>query len=101
MTLQQIKKIISSTGIQNAYKEFEKMPKLPYILFYYDDTDVEIADDEIYFETDNYIIELYTKKKDLASEKKIENLLKENKIIYHKSETYLKDEKTFIITYEI
>ena len=101
MTLQDIKKIISKMGLPNAYKEFEKMPKLPYILFYYDDTDAEIADNEIYYEIDNYVIELYTKKKDITLEKKFEKIMRENKIIYHKSETFLKDEKIFIITYEI
>ncbi|MNW67893.1 hypothetical protein D3C74_465610 [compost metagenome] len=46
-------------------------------------------------------MELYTTKKDLATEKKVQDKLKELGLPYSKLESWLDDEKLYQILYEI
>ena len=60
-----------------------------------------MADDVVYNKIDNLQIELYTLKKDLVAEKKLEDLLDLNEIAYETAETWIEEEKLFQKIYEI
>ena len=60
-----------------------------------------IADNHNYKEISYFQIELYTTKKDLASEKLVEDKLKEIELPYSKIETWIDSEKLYQVIYEI
>ena len=70
------------------------------IYLFVEDDDL-IADDINYVSVSNFDIELYTDRKDLASEKLIEDKLKELYLPYDKSENWIQSEGVFQILYEI
>ena len=55
----------------------------------------------MYFRTARYQVELYTKRKDPAAEKQVEDTLAESGIAFEKSEAYIQNEKLYQILYEI
>lgn len=94
--------MIDSTGIQNAYFQFEDGRELtpPWICFYYPESDDLYADGENYQLITNLTIELYSPYKDFASEEQIETVLKSHGIPWAKYESYEEDEKLYMISYE-
>ena len=106
MTQSELYTILKATGYPVAYSHFivnEKnpAPKLPYITYLSAYSSNLIADDIVYKEIDNLQIELYTTKKDLAAEKKLEDLLDQNEIAYDSTETWLESEQLFQKIYEM
>ena len=55
----------------------------------------------MYLKRDNYQIELYTEKKDIALEETLEGIFDEHGLVYDKTETYLQSEKLLEVIYEI
>ena len=53
-----------------------------------------------YKRIDNINIELYTNKKDLEAEKKLEDVLNANEIMWDVTETYIDTEKVYQRVYE-
>ena len=58
------------------------------------------ADSKVHFKINDVNIELYTAKKDLVAEAKLEKLLDDNEIPYESSEIYIDSEKLFQKIYE-
>lgn len=102
MTYQNFNEIIASFGLPYAYRFFTKetAKPAPFVVFYYDGRDDVFADNLNYAKLENVVIELYTSTKDFALEKRIEDILTENKIAYSKSEIYIDSEKLYEIIYE-
>lgn len=103
MTTIEIAKMIDTTGIQNAYYQFEDGRELspPWICFYYPESDDLYADSENYQHITNLTIELYSPYKDFDSEKTIENVLKANGLTWAKIESYEEDQQLYVISYEM
>lgn len=59
------------------------------------------ADGIVYQAINELDIELYTDRKDLEAEKKVEAVLREHGFFYEKTETYLESEKMFEVLYEM
>lgn len=101
MTLAELKKLLDTTGYPVAYSHFEKEQKLPFITYLTPSTSNLIADNYAYQKFHNVDIELYTKKKDLAAEQKLESILDKNDLPYDVTEVYIEDEKVYQRVYEI
>ncbi|PEJ48220.1 hypothetical protein CN692_24240 [Bacillus sp. AFS002410] len=101
MNLVELKNILKATGFPVAYYHFDTPPKPPYICYLVDSSSNFHADNEVFHKISNVNIELYTKKKDLDSERIIESLLDENDIPYDSSEVYIDSEKLFQKFYEV
>ncbi len=106
MTLNELMAILKATGFPVAYSHFKKtdktpLPAPPFITFLEFDSDNFHADNKTYLQVKNINIELYTDKKDLEAEQKLENLLDANDIPYETSETYIESERLFQKIYEI
>ncbi|MFS0783523.1 hypothetical protein [Bacillus sp. 1P06AnD] len=106
MTLAELKKILDATGFPVAYSHFtatetKPVPSPPYICYLTPYTSNFKADNRVYKRFDNVQIELYTTKKDLAAEAKLEALLDENECTYDPIETFIESEKLFQRIYEI
>ena len=106
MILSELNTILKATGYPVAYSHFTgttttPLPKPPYITYLNAYSSNFNADNIVYKKIDNLQIELYTNKKDLIAEKKLEDLLDANEIAYETTETWIDTEKLFQKIYEI
>ena len=106
MTQSELYTMLKATGFPVAYSHFKEspntpLPSLPYICYLSAFSSNFKADDKVYKKIDNLQIELYTNKKDLIAEKKLEDLLDANEIAYETTETWIDTEKLFQKIYEI
>ena len=60
-----------------------------------------MADGAVYIKSNRIIVELYTQKKDLAVEKKIEDIFDNAELYYTEENVYLDDEKLFMKIYNL
>lgn len=101
MMLADLKKILDQTGYPVAYSHFSSPPVVPYITYLVAFTSNVFADNQVYKKIDNAQIEIYTNKKDLAAEKKLEDVLDANGIPYDTTETFIESEQLFQRIYEV
>ena len=106
MTLQEINTILKATGYPVAYSHFtattnNPIPTPPYICYLSAYSSNFKADNKVFAKIDNLQIELYTTKKDLIAEKKVEDLLDQNDIAYEATEEWIESEKLFQKIYEV
>lgn len=106
MTLNEIYTILKATGFPVAYSHFTAtnntpLPSPPYITYLSAYSSNFKADNKVYHKIDNLQIELYTSKKDLITEKKLEDILDANEISYESTEVWIDSEKIFQKIYEV
>lgn len=102
MTEKEFYKMLKESNFPAAYHHFEegKSPEPPFLIYLFPSTNNFAADGNIYKSVNQLDIELYTDKKDLKSEKKIEKILKENGIFFQKTESFIETEKLYEVLYE-
>ncbi|MGG0448241.1 hypothetical protein ABEZ87_30020 [Bacillus mycoides] len=105
MTLGELTKILEATGYPVAYSHFtatpgKTVPAPPYICFLVDGSANLMADNKVYHEISDVNIELYTIKKDLVAESKLEKVLDDHEIPYESFEAFIESEKMYQKTYE-
>ncbi|MGS0745559.1 hypothetical protein ACU70A_06350 [Syntrophomonas erecta subsp. sporosyntropha] len=93
--------LLKTTGLPVAYHHFTSPPSPPYIVYLFSYNSNFGADNKVYDAKKNFQVELYTTKKDLASEKLIEDTFDANDIYYEKTETHIESEGLFQVLYEI
>ena len=93
--------IISEIALPSAYDHFAEgeAPELPYILYLVPESNNFAADNYAYFKVNEIHIELYTDRKDLAAEKKVEAVLDRHGIFYNRSETWIESEQLYEVLY--
>lgn len=105
MNLIELKKILDATGYPVAYSHFtatpgKPVPAPPYICILVDGSENLMADNKVYHKIDDANIELYTSKKDLVAEAKLENVLDDHEIPYDSYGTFIESEKMYQKIYE-
>ncbi|KXY35554.1 hypothetical protein [Bacillus sp. FSL K6-0067] len=105
MTLGELTKILEATGYPVAYSHFtatpsKPIPKPPYICILVDGSANLMADNKVYHKIDDANIELYTTKKDLVAEAKVEKVLDNHEIPYDSYGTFIESEKLYQKIYE-
>ena len=82
--MDKIMELLSKTGIPFAYDHFAEgeSPDPPFICFLLPASDNFSADGQVYFKVTEVHIELYTDKKDLELEERVEAVLDEYGIFY-------------------
>ncbi|KGL45062.1 hypothetical protein EP56_05755 [Listeriaceae bacterium FSL A5-0209] len=98
--------ILAETGLPVAYSHFvetnkTKVPDPPYIVYKEVDSDNMFADNIVYAQSLNYDVELYTNKKDPASEALVEALFERFELPFNSHEVWIDSEKMFQKTYEL
>ena len=91
---------MNSIGIPCVYHQWKEPPPLPYAVIVHDDNEDFVADNHNYQDVGNYRLELYTAIKHPATEKKVEQWLKDHRMPYDKMEAFLDSEDMFQIIYE-
>ncbi|KAA0762998.1 hypothetical protein [Bacillus sp. SH5-2] len=105
MTLGELTKILEATGYPVAYSHFtptpgNPVPDPPYICFLVDGSANLMADNKVYHKINDLNIELYTIKKDLVAEAKLERVLDDHEIPYDSYGTFIESEKMYQKIYE-
>jgi hypothetical protein len=101
MTQAELFQALKAIGYPVAYSHFDDPPQPPYIVHLFAYSSDLMADNQNYVEVSNFQIELYTSKKDLTAERKVQDKLKELQLPYAKTETWIDSEKLFQVIYEI
>ncbi|MCK0471394.1 hypothetical protein [Halalkalibacter sp. APA_J-10(15)] len=106
MTLQELNTLLEATGLPVAYSHFKAtdnnpVPDPPFITYLVSGSDNLMADNKVYKKISNVEVELYTKKKNLEVEQKLEDLFDENGIPYETYETWIESQRVFQKIYEI
>ena len=101
MDEQEIKTLLLTTDMPVAYRSYNSPPPLPYLVYFLDDTNNFGADDKVYQQEGNYIIELYTEKHDPTVQEQVEKLFDDNDIYWEKTETWIESEKMYLTGYYI
>jgi hypothetical protein len=107
MNQQQLVTELSSLGMPLAYGQFvvspsNPAPEPPYITYHFVDNDGDVMADNInYAQIGNFQVELYTLKKDSATELLVENKFKALRIPFRKFEMWLSSEDLFQVVYLI
>lgn len=102
MQYAEVANAIASAGYPYAYRTFpnstQKAP--PYIVYYYTGSDDLYADNINYQQINGIRVELYTRNKDFAAEEALETALRNADISWSKDESYVEEEKMYLIVYE-
>lgn len=106
MNLIQLKNILEATGYPVAYSHFiesenNPVPNPPFIVYLVVGNENFNADNFSYFPMMDINIELYTDKKDIEAEGKIEAVLNENQIPFGTTEIFIESENLFQKIYEV
>lgn len=97
-----IAEILKEMDIKVGYRKLTVGVKPPFIIYYNTGSRNTNADNQVYYKTNNFNIELYNTKKDYKLEEKLENLLNTNNIIWDKgTDIYIKDEDVLLTPYYI
>lgn len=106
MSIEDLRIILESIqGFKNkvAYRAFpeNEAPKLPFICYLETGAENFFADNKVYTTAIIVDIELYSKNRDLISEKLIENKLADNDITWTKDIEYIDSEKVYETIYTV
>ena len=99
--MDEIIKILEECGIPFAYDHFAEghAADPPFICYLIPSSDNFAADGIAYHKVNVVHIELYTDKKDLVVEAKLEAVLDSHGIFYERSETWIDSEKLYEVLY--
>lgn len=99
MTLQQLERVLETTGYPVRYRAFKTAQAAPFICYVVAYHRNFSADGKAYIGVDHVQIELYTKEKDQVAEGKVEQAL--SSVFWQKTETYVESIGLYQIVYEI
>lgn len=102
MTRNQIAELFSPVNLPTTYGFWPigEAPDLPYIVYYYPDSDDFMADNQNYVKIRRLNIELYTNTKNFSLEDTVEEILKNNHLGYDKTEAYIEAEHMYQTLYQ-
>lgn len=103
MTHEEVVAMVEEMGIPFAYDHFAEgeSPDPPFICFLYPKAEEFGADNIVYHSFNQLDIEVYTDLKDPALEAKVEEVLSDHELFYHKSEVWIEEEKLYEVLYEL
>lgn len=99
--MQELKAVLEGAGLPVAYHHWEKPPPPPYTVYYEDESANFGADNRVYERINDYVVELYTDKKDPAAERKMEAALDAAELYWDKLSTYIDTEKLYMTAYYV
>lgn len=100
MTLPDFAKLLVSLDYPVFYDHFTSTQVLPFVVYMNPSDNTFGADNKVVHKTKNINVEVYTSKKDLVLEAKIEKLFDDNELYYDDpDEVYIVSEKVYKRTY--
>ena len=103
MTYDDIVEMLEEANLPLAYDHFAEgeSPDPPFVCFLYPQNVPIGADDTVYYQLHHLDIELYTDEKNPPLEARVEKLLTEHELFFHKSEVWIEEEKMYEVLYEV
>ena len=103
MTHEDVKAMLEEMSLPVAYDHFAEgeSPDPPFVCFLYPQNVPIGADDTVYYQLHHLDIELYTDEKNPPLETRVEKLLTEHELFFHKSEVWIEEEKMYEVLYEV
>lgn len=103
MTYKQIAAMVSEIGIPAAYYQFPEGTEqaTPFVCWYVDGTDNFAADDHVYAEVVNLVIEVYTDNKDFQLEQTVARILDAADLVWDRTEIWIDSERMIQETYNM
>ena len=100
--MDEILQILHSIDLPFAYHHYAEGEAIdpPFMVYLLPGSDNFSADGRVYYKKEEVNLELYTDKKDMSLEEKIEEILDSHDIFYNKSETWIESEKLYEVLYE-
>lgn len=98
MDLNEIYSKLKTLDISVAYLKFNKPQKLPFMVYFEAGGEVEGADNYNLYRRKTIKIEIYSAKKDISLERKVEELFRDTEL-EKDVDTYLPDEEMFMTAY--
>jgi len=105
MLIAEINTMLGQTGLPKTYYSWPEddpahpVPPLPYIVWYFPNTDNFAADDRVYSHIEALNIELYTRTKDFETEAAVEAVLAAHDIVWNRQESWIESEKMYEVLY--
>lgn len=99
MYLSEIKTELEKTGLPVAYHHYENAHAFPYIVYEITDSINLIADNTIWAEIQKLQIDLYTKTKDQALERKVKQTLNDLGLVWSTYETTVQSEDCYAVSF--
>lgn len=105
MLIAEINTMLGQTGLPKTYYSWPEddpahpVPPLPYIVWYFPNTDNFAADDRVYSHIETLNIELYTRTKDFETEAAVEAVLAAHGIVWERQESWIESEKMYEVLY--
>ena len=102
MTKAEVVVMLEEIGLPFAYDHFAEGEAVnpPFLVYLYPRANNFAADGVAYYKIDRLQIEVYTDKKDIGLEEKVEAVLDKHGFFYSKSETWINSEKMYEVLYE-
>ena len=103
MTHNEVFEVLEELSLPIAYDHFAEgeSPDPPFLCFLYPRNLPTGADNTVYYQLHELDIELYTDAKDPVLEQRVEKLLTEHEMFFHKSEVWIEEEKMYEVLYEV
>ena len=103
MTHEEVLEMMDKMEITYAYHHFAEgeSEEPPFAVFLYPGADNFAADGIVYYKFNRLDIEIYTDKKDIDLEQRVEAVLTEYGIFYSKSEVWIEEERLYEVLYEM
>ncbi|WP_027107141.1 hypothetical protein [Ligilactobacillus ceti] len=100
--MDKILKIIDKIDLPFAYDHFAEgeSPSPPFLIYLLPSTNHMGADGKVYYKINRVNLEIYSNKKDIKLERKVEAVLDEYGIFYDKSEVWIASEKLYEVLYK-
>lgn len=105
MLIAEINTMLGQTGLPKTYYSWPEddpahpVPPLPYIVWWFPNTDNFAADDRVYSHIEALNIELYTRTKDFETEAAVEAVLAAHGIVWNRQESWIESEKMYEVLY--
>ena len=103
MTHEDVMEMLGRISLPVAYDHFAEgeSPDPPFVCFLYPSNAPLGADNTVYYQLHHLDIELYTDEKNPPLEARVEKLLTEHELFFHKSEVWIEEEKMYEVLYEV
>lgn len=93
--------ILKEIGLPFAYDHFAEGEAVepPFICYLIPESDNFSADGKAYYKINQFHLELYTDRKDIDAEKKVEEVLDKHEIFYDRTEVWIESEHLYEVLY--
>ena len=93
--------MLSRIGVPIAYYQFTRRTAQPppFICYYYERSDDEIADNKNYQRIRPLVVELYTETKDFDMEQRVEAALNAAELVFEREEAAINSERLYLCSF--